>query len=265
MKILHIRRIIRVIQIIIIIHIIFVIHIISSCTRERETIHIPDPGFKAALIANGVDRNLDLDISLAEAGEVDSLDASGFGITDLTGLHHFTNLLYFDCSDNELSQLDVSQNQGLKVLNCGSNHLRQLDVSQNKNLEDLNISGNQLEYLDVSQNTKLVLLSVNSNSIEALDLSNNLKVRELRCLNNPLVELDLTGNPGLIALFCHNNPLRWLDISVNNQMEYLSMEECWELKEICVWELPFPPPGTKILIVNCPNSYFTTDCTHGGE
>jgi hypothetical protein len=53
------------------------------------------------------------------------------------------------CSSNQLTSLDVSNNNLLAVLNCAGNQLTSLDVSYNVALADLTCNFNQLECLNV--------------------------------------------------------------------------------------------------------------------
>jgi len=102
-------------------------------------------------------------------------DVTGFfcghnKITALKGLDKLLNLEYLSCSNNKLTELDVSNLVNLAWLYCGNNKLTELDVSKLVNLKWLDCYNNQLTELDVS---KLV----------------NLK--ELYCYNNKLTELDV--------------------------------------------------------------------------
>jgi Leucine-rich repeat (LRR) protein len=90
-----------------------------------QTVEIPDKNFEKALIDLQIDSDgivngliLKSDVQL-----VTSLDVSNKKIKDLTGIEAFTSLIYFDCRDNKLSNLDVSQNIGLITLSTNVNHL----------------------------------------------------------------------------------------------------------------------------------------------
>ena len=52
------------------------------------------------------------------------LDVSGLGIRDLKGIEHFTSLESLDCSDNQLSSLDLSLNTKLTELDATGNVLK---------------------------------------------------------------------------------------------------------------------------------------------
>lgn len=62
------------------------------------------------------------------------------------------------CNENQLTQLDVSDNTDLSFLECHNNQLTQPDISKNTDLVRLFCYNNQLIQLDVSKNTKLSFL-----------------------------------------------------------------------------------------------------------
>ena len=71
----------------------------------------------------------------------------------------------FDCSDNQLTSLDVSKNTSLTDLDCFNNQLMSLDVSKNTALEGLYCSENQLTSLNISGCARLEDLYCFSNCI----------------------------------------------------------------------------------------------------
>ena len=79
-----------------------------------------------------------------EAASVTAIDVSSKGIADLTGIEYFTALISLNCSDNQLTALDLSKNTALEVLDCSNNYLNALDVSKNTSLEQLDCSGNKI-------------------------------------------------------------------------------------------------------------------------
>ena len=130
-------------------------------------------------------------------------------------------ITYFDCSKNQLTALDVSQNTALTSLCCSNNQLKALDVSQNTALTYLYCDENQLTALEVSQNTALTTLFCYNNQLTALDVSQNTALTELSCDENQLKALDVSKNTALEKLWCYNNQLPALDLSQNSALEYL--------------------------------------------
>ena len=115
----------------------------------------------------------------------------------LEGIQHFTALNYLDCSYNQITELDVSQNVALTYLNCSNNQLTDLDLPQNTALTYLNCSNNQIKDLDVSQNKGLTKLWCGNNQLTDLGVSQNTALTLLWCKNNQLTDLDVSKNTAL--------------------------------------------------------------------
>ena len=122
-------------------------------------------------------------------------------------------VLFFECSGENITSLDVSKNSQLKVLDCSQNSLTSLDVSKNTNIGTLNCSNNNLSSLSISKNTVLSILKCSDNRIASLDLSKNTGLFELRCSNNKLTSLDLSKHNRLQEVHCDNNQLSSLIVS----------------------------------------------------
>ncbi|WP_299369278.1 hypothetical protein [uncultured Porphyromonas sp.] len=118
-----------------------------------------------------------------------------------------------DCSDNQLTSLDVSKNTSLTDLDCFNNQLMSLDVSKNTALTTLYCFDNQLTSLNVSKNRALTTLSCGGNQLTSLDLSKNTALTELNCPDNQLTSLDVSKNTALESLECSINQLTSLNIS----------------------------------------------------
>ena len=74
----------------------------------------------------------------------DFLDVSNKNIRDISGLAYFTGLTKLDCSQNRLTELDISKNTELTWLDCSDNELTELNVAGNARLTDLNSSYNRM-------------------------------------------------------------------------------------------------------------------------
>ena len=80
--------------------------------------NIPDANFEQALINLGYDSGTpDGVVSTANISSINSLDVSSlFGnglITDITGIEDFTALTSLNCSGNQLTSLNLSNNTAL--------------------------------------------------------------------------------------------------------------------------------------------------------
>ena len=94
-----------------------------------------------------------------------SLDVSNKNISDITGLGYFTGLTDLDCSQNRLTELDISKNTALTWLDCSDNELTELDVKNNTGLKHLNGSYNQMAFPDSVTGWREIGLVLDSNFI----------------------------------------------------------------------------------------------------
>lgn len=145
----------------------------------------------------------------------------GMGIKDLTGIEFFPELENLDCSENQLTQLDVSKNPKLERLVCYENKLTSLDVSGNTSLTELHCYTNQLTSLNLGENANLDILNCVVNRLTSLDLSGNANLTRLACSSNLLTSLDVSNNPTLILLDCERNLLTSLNVSKNTELDTL--------------------------------------------
>ncbi len=167
----------------------FTVALLSQCGDDEPNpvVTIPDSNFLSTLIDQGVDTNGDGIISPEEAEVIISLDVQGDSISDMTGIEAFVNLENLDCSDNQLSTLNVSHNTALTVLDLWNNQLTSIDVSNNTALTDLSCVSNQLTSLDVSNNTALTFLACGFNQLTSLDVSNNTALEFIRLSDMPSI------------------------------------------------------------------------------
>ena len=153
---------------------ILLLKIVVSISVSGQTVNIPDNRFLKALIFNKIDLNKNDSIEIIEALACDTLNVNTiFNIEDLKGIEAFKNLVYLDCSQNDLVKLDVSQNINLKKLSCSFNNIENLDISKNLELTHLDCAMNRFSSINVSKNSKLSILQCLYNRITTLDLSNN--------------------------------------------------------------------------------------------
>ncbi|MEO8110130.1 MAG: T9SS type A sorting domain-containing protein [Ginsengibacter sp.] len=200
-----------------------------SSNVNAQNVNIPDAVFKAALVADpNIDINGDGEIQVAEAAaftgaiNVSSLVIS---ITNLQGIEAFTSLTQLDCSNNQLTNLDVSFNTALTTLICGNNNISSLDITKNTSLTVLSCFGNHLTILDVSHNTQLTELDCSTNAISSLDVTANTALNILHCSSNSLSSIDVTTNTAITDLDCHYNLLSTIDVTKNTLLTTLHFSD----------------------------------------
>ena len=184
---------------------------------ESDDCDIPDDEFAAALEA--FDRNKDKVLVWGEVMNVTSLDVSGLGIKDLTGIEIFRNLMHLNCSNNYLMILELNKNTKLKTLDCSINRLSTLNIEKNKELVTINCSDNQI--VDLTATTRmsnLETLKCDCNMVALIDLTKNTNLKTVDCRDNKIRNLDLSKNANLEKFLCSENSLTQLDISNNPKL-----------------------------------------------
>ena len=196
---------------------------VQSAGVAIDNTNFPDANF-CSFVASSFDEDNDNYLSDTEINAVESINCADKGISDLTGISHFTALETLNCFDNQLTSLDVSKNTALIYLDCYGNQLTSLDVSKNTALTYLDCGRNQLTSLDVSKDTALTELDCRSNQLTKLDVSKNTALTELDCRSNQLTKLDVSKNTVLTTLYCWDNQLTKLDVSKNTALTYLDCD-----------------------------------------
>jgi len=166
--------------------------------------YVPDDNFENYLEANGMGDGIALNdfVFTSAIDTVTNLDVSNQNILDMTGIENLIYLIDLDCSNNQISNIDVSYNTALKYLECNANQLTALDVSSNTVLDYLYCSSNQLTSIDVSGATVLNYLACRDNQLTSLDVSNNTVLTTLSCSDNLFTSLDLrNGNNSNFIIF----------------------------------------------------------------
>ncbi len=189
-----------------------------------QNVTITDVAFKSYLLNNSeINTNGDDEIQLSEAQSfTGTIDCSNMGITSLTGIEAFTALTALNCSYNQLTTIDISNNTALEDLMCYANQLTSLDVSNNINLWHLNCLNNQINSLDVSNNIALTDLNVSQNQLTSINIGNNINLLHFNCSNNQLTNIDVSNNTALLSIGCSGNLLTSLDITNNTALIQLS-------------------------------------------
>ena len=159
-------------------------------------------------------------------------------ITDLTGIHGFSNLSSLNVADNDLTFLPLLPNN-LKTFRCSNNRLIQLPVLPSgltvfhcygnlltslpelpKNLEVFNCSQNRLSALPSLPNT-LQSFYCSYNNLNGLPLLPN-SITDLGCAVNNLTKIpDLPSN--IILLSCFSNPLLKCLPQLPKSLKYLEV------------------------------------------
>ena len=159
----------------------------------------------------------------------------------------YGKIRFLNCSDREITALDISHNPALTELHANDNnlpsiaHLDQLKKlgidthtllasSLPQGLTYLTINETDsapLSTIDTSPFTELKTLNLYCESLKSLDLSNNKKLQRLFVTNTGLTELDLSHQPNLNELYADSTPLTKLNVAGNKALQnvYIQLTE----------------------------------------
>ena len=161
---------------------------------SQDVVNIPDTNFKNYLLGEAnINTNGDSEIQTSEASSYSgAIRCGGLGIQDMTGLEAFGAIYLIDCSNNNLTSLDVTNNRGITTLYCENNQIESLDFTGMFNLAYITCDANKLTELDVTPiKTTLIRLHANANELESFDISMCTKISTLEISDNPITNLNL--------------------------------------------------------------------------
>jgi len=173
---------------------------ISFCLNViSQNVVIPDANFKAYLVGQPfINTNSDSEIQVSEAQTYTGpISCPGLNISDVTGIDAFTALSTFNCSNNQISSLNVSLNTTLTNLNCSNNPITNLSLPTGANLTTLNASSILVGSMDLSMLTGLMSVEVQNNAIiSSLNVANG--------NNEDFNSFDASNTPGLTCIDADN-------------------------------------------------------------
>lgn len=199
--------------------------------------NFPDAKFRE-YIKDNIDKDGSGSLSKAEREAVTEIkvgrtDYNDTQYANLVGLKYFPNLQTLICFDNDMDELDLSENPELIYLDCSKNNLRNtLDLSKNKKLKTLICRNNKIETLNLVNNVALEKLEFTNNRVKDINLSKNINLIELNYENNKLSSLDLSANKELKILNCKLNDIKNLDLSSNLDLSELNCQQNWNLGKL---------------------------------
>lgn len=130
---------------------------------EINAENFPDEAFRTWILEQSYGQ--DGVLKGSELPSITIINVSGKGIKSLKGIEHFPMLAALYCSENQLTELDVTKNVSLGVLSCDNNQLSELDLSNNTTLTELYCYNNQITGLDFSNCKNLTTLHIYKNQI----------------------------------------------------------------------------------------------------
>jgi hypothetical protein len=178
---------------------------LTPANIEINELNFPDENFRSWLHAQ--EYGNDDVITDAEIVTIKRINVNDQNIQSLKGIEFFTELERLECSNNQLTTLNLSECSELCQLRCNNNRLISLDVSQKTLLIELQCDDNQLTSLNVMECASLTKLSCSNNKLTALNILGCDMLRYLLCSNNQLKELNVSDT-GIWRLECYQNQIK---------------------------------------------------------
>lgn len=177
---------------------------INQAGYQADYITFEDNLFKEVLVEQ-YDSNDDGEIEEREALSVTDIVCSGKSIYSLKGIERFVNLKILDCSNNSITELDLTANTELTSVKCYTNSLVDLNIGGLEKLTYLDCRSNSLTDINTSSNPELSYYNCSSNNIKTLDVSKNTKLESLYCHScRLLTTLNIENLANLTALYLNS-------------------------------------------------------------
>ncbi len=227
--------------------------LITSCSSndtdsyENQYLNIPDSGFEAILIKEGIDSDgiLNQRMLRKDASEVSVLDlnfSSEAVISDLTGIEGFVRLKKLSATQQEITAIDLTHNTLLDTLVLSGNYISNIDISNNPNLvlldvqsnqlsainglskaahlKELNLSFNELEEFSI-ENETLEILKISNNLLHSFDVKRSINLKNILLTTNELTSVDFSKNVKLETLLISDNKIQNIDLEHNTGLTHL--------------------------------------------
>jgi hypothetical protein len=178
----------------------------GTCTYSglcTGNLTVPDDNFEAYLEGIGysdlVLSNNTIDIAgtgVPSACDLQDMNATAQGISDLTGLTQFTSLVNLRLTSNPFSSIDVTAMPNLQALFVDNTQLTSIDLSNNTQLTLLRIGYNpNLTSIDLSNNVALTSLTMPSTGLTGtVDVSANVNLNMIDVTSNPAITSLVLGS-----------------------------------------------------------------------
>lgn len=175
-------------------------------------------------VSKNFDKDQDGSLNEEEIAGATELNLGWSWVMDLTGIEHLTALKKLDINCTWVSEVDVTNNTELEVLNLmGCYDIAMLDVSNNPKLTYLDITQTIISSLNLTNNKELVTFIAEEAPIESVDFSNNSKLEEVNLTNTKVSSVKLDNLTELKKINLDMSAVASVDVSKNLKLEELTL------------------------------------------
>ena len=209
--------------------------------------NFPDDAFREYVTKN-FDKDSNGVLSETEIGGVTKIDIEDEDAESLKGIEYFPGLTELVCSDNKITELDLSKNTGLQVVVCDNNRLTKINVNGCSKLSVLFCYDNFLTSLDLRPCKNLTLAVCHRNNLTSVNITGLSQLSDAYFSDNMLTALDVSGCTKLECLDAAYNQLESLDVSENTGITEL----CVDFNQIASLDVS---GLSKLKSLDCRNNY----------
>jgi Leucine-rich repeat (LRR) protein len=179
--------------------------------------------------------------------EMRCISIDTFEYKELAGhldVSNMTELEQIFITGNAIESIRFENNYSLWRVNCSQNELTELNIEEIPELLVLVCNDNFIEELDASNNKFIAYIDANNNALSEINLDNLSRLKELYCSNNKLTELNVSNLKNIERLHLDNNYVKELNLDVltslqrfsanNNLLTELNLSNCVNLLNISV-------------------------------
>ena len=148
--------------------------------------------------------------------------------TDTIVISGYSGWDMLDCTDTQLTHLDISGATGLKSLFANDNQLTTLNLKGQNKMVDLHVANNQLTTLEFTDPKKpeldlpvLETLDFSNNHLEGTFVVRSGELQYANIANNNYSIIYTTANPKLKTFICSGNAVKTLSMSNNKEVTTL--------------------------------------------
>ena len=191
---------------------------------------------------NNYDDDGDGEISIAESDNITMVNCSGKGVTDLTGLESCTNLMTLNCSNNNITTINLPNLKQLRTLTCNDNPIEHINLDNCAALEYLNLQGvttNAISGTAITLNnytqSETLYFTAKFTPFTSFTVRNTPTLTTLEFYGE-FTDVAVTNNTALTSLAFYapvdnatlsgNSVLEGVDVSSLLQLETLDVQKC---------------------------------------
>ncbi len=238
--------------------------------------NFPDSGFRDYILDH-FDTDYNELLSDEECQKVKTISLPQKGIESLEGIQYFPMLYELDCKENNIKNINLSENKVLQRISCQNNpELQKLQYSPSAPISYIDCSNTLLTELETCASLKE--LNCSNTRIKRLVFETGSLLEKLNCYQGSyrtLWVLDiaacsnlktLTGYYGGSKLILNNPNLREINLQLSAQTKTLDVSGCGKLyKLILLYDYMSETGGQTVKATNLTSLYLVNICFDAGS